>query len=299
MIQAAFTTFDQDEDGLITSDEMVEILTGSGSTMSKADAQDMIDIFDEDKDKALNAAEFAAAWGMFGSFFQETVNKWGSAQVEKTNALYDECVRPFKDKIKSVFEKLDADKNGVLSIGELREVLVVYQGEEFDEGTFFQWHDVHGRERHRGAGGMVDLHEFGWYIADCAECRVGTMDLVVNEFFDAADYVVSRTANAPAAEPPAPAPVEAAPKTSRLARALTFRSKGGDKSSMKKKWSAYISRVGLKLNTDAAGSQQALADSMLELCGGDKAKAEALLSGALSKLTESKLFGGAEKPLDA
>ena len=162
MIAAAFKTFDRDSDGFVTIDEMKEVLTASGSTMSSDDVGELMGLFDKDLDGKLNLNEFTDAWGMFGSFLAETTSNWGAAQVAKTNQLYEQCVQPCAKAIKSIFQKLDSNGDGLLSVSELREVLVVYQGEAFDEGTFFRWHDIHGRERHRGSGGQVDEHEFGW-----------------------------------------------------------------------------------------------------------------------------------------
>ena len=69
--------------------------------------------------------------------------------------------------IKTLFKKIDADGDGHLVAGELKDVVGKYTGEAFDEKQFFGWFDVHG------AGGapdnQLDLKEFGWYIADIAE----------------------------------------------------------------------------------------------------------------------------------
>ena len=59
---------------------------------------------------------------------------------------------------------LDADSDGHLVAGELKDVVSKYNGEAFDEKQFFEWFDVHG------TGGkpdsQLDLKEFGWYLAD-------------------------------------------------------------------------------------------------------------------------------------
>ena len=69
--------------------------------------------------------------------------------------------------IKTLFKKIDADGDGHLVAGELKDVVGKYTGEAFDEKQFFEWFDVHG------AGGtpdsQLDLKEFSWYLADIAE----------------------------------------------------------------------------------------------------------------------------------
>ena len=68
MAEEAFKFFDQDGDGFVTQEEMVDILT-NGSDMSEADANDYFAMFDADKDQKLSLEEFTEAWSMFGSFF--------------------------------------------------------------------------------------------------------------------------------------------------------------------------------------------------------------------------------------
>ena len=113
-----------------------------------------------------------------------------------------------KDRIKKVFNKLDASGDGSLEKDELQEVVAFYQGGEFDadevchasvshdsshhhtalfrsgahssrwrsRAQFFGYWDVQGAdEAHVGTlhiddhkSGDIDEREFGWYIADCA-----------------------------------------------------------------------------------------------------------------------------------
>ena len=191
---------------------------------------------------------------------------------------------------------------GVLSISELRGVLRAVQGSDFSEEAFFRWHDVHGRERHFGSGGMVDRQEFGWYVADCAECQSGKMDLIVQEFADAVDSAAPQPASEVA---PAPMPKQAGKqyafsrggkqyaftgkaqeqpaKTKSLLRLPTF---GRAKSQAKGLQTAATAGSELSLK-DAATSDEALAKALLAMCGGDRGKAEALLTGALTKLRKS------------
>lgn len=46
----------------------------------------------------------------------------------------------------------------------------LYQGEAYDEAEFMSWYDDHGEED--GGDGTISIKEFGWYVADCADCTV-------------------------------------------------------------------------------------------------------------------------------
>ena len=48
------------------------------------------------------------------------------------------------DSVKSLFDKLDANGNGLLEKAELKEVVSKYNGEAFNEAQFFGWFDTHG-----------------------------------------------------------------------------------------------------------------------------------------------------------
>ena len=70
--------------------------------------------------------------------------------------------------IEALFKKLDKDSDGFLVKAELKDVVAKYNGATFDETEFFSWYDVHGRSEEKGPDGQIDLHEFGWYLADVA-----------------------------------------------------------------------------------------------------------------------------------
>ena len=87
------------------------------------------------------------------------------ASAEETR--YSPIVKGHEASISTLFKKIDADSDGHLVAGELKDVVSKYTGEAFDEKQFFEWFDVHG------AGGQpdsqLDLKEFGWYLADICE----------------------------------------------------------------------------------------------------------------------------------
>ena len=70
-----------------------------------------------------------------------------------------------RDKIKELFLSLDTDGDGTLSKDELRYVTAQYLGNNFDEGVFISWFDVHGGS---SISDQLDQTEFGWFIGDIA-----------------------------------------------------------------------------------------------------------------------------------
>ena len=65
--------------------------------------------------------------------------------------------------IKTLFEKLDANGNGSLTMDEMKGVVSRYNGEGVDEKQFMEWYDCRGER-----DGKVSLMEFSWYLADVA-----------------------------------------------------------------------------------------------------------------------------------
>ena len=70
--------------------------------------------------------------------------------------------------------------------------MALYQGEAFDQASFFEWYDVHHDGAEHGPDGSLDLREFGWYIADCAGCVEASMPAVITAFSEAIDYIKSK-----------------------------------------------------------------------------------------------------------
>ena len=46
--------------------------------------------------------------------------------------------------------------------------------------------------RRTGRRGTISIKEFGWYIADCAECDLDKMPEILHSFEETVDYVMLR-----------------------------------------------------------------------------------------------------------
>ena len=73
------------------------------------------------------------------------------AILSEEDKRYGKIIKGHEASIKVLFKKIDADNDGHLVAGELKDVVGKYTGEAFDEKQFFEWFDVHG-----GAGGKPD-----------------------------------------------------------------------------------------------------------------------------------------------
>ena len=186
-ILAAFKLFDKDGDGSISATELLSILTrsGTGNTMTEKDAKAIIKDFDGNGDGVLSLSEFTQA---LASDFRESVV---SSEAYDTD-MYNRRVEPHKAAIKKLFDRLDADGSGQLSMDEVKEVVSFYEGEAFDEATFLEWYDTNHKENvsQGGASGdsQIDLTEFGWYVATAAECDASKMAEVIDGISTAIDY---------------------------------------------------------------------------------------------------------------
>lgn len=182
-ILAAFKLFDKDDSGALDAKEFAAILTRPGETaLSEHDAAEIIKEFDANGDGVLQFKEFAKAWGKLVG--QITENS------DYTDDMYKRRIEPHLPAINRLFDKLDKDKNGDLSGDEVEEIITVYQGEAYNHDDFMSWYDSHGGN----ADGTWDVTEFGWYIADCAECEESKMVPVMEAFEEAIDYVMLKRA---------------------------------------------------------------------------------------------------------
>ena len=131
-IEAAFKNFDTDGSGTLSADEVLAILTRSsgGAALTIADAKEVISDFDANGDGELQLQEFVNAWAVIGD---------GGA-IE----TYGPLIKGHEDRLAALFKKLDVDGGGQLECNELKDVVVFYSGEEFDEEEFFGWYDSHG-----------------------------------------------------------------------------------------------------------------------------------------------------------
>jgi Ca2+-binding EF-hand superfamily protein len=188
-VDKAFQVYDLEQNGFVTPEEMLTILTRpTGQEVDIDDAKQIIGLFDKNADGKLSLREFRDAWKMFGSYLGEQSKEYVAEQQAYSEAQYAAVVEPHAAAVKSLFERIDADGSGCLSADELREFVIAAQGEEWDEDYFFDWYDAHG-------GRTVKLREFGWYLADCAACEPSQMGATVEGFGEAVEYVLMRRNN--------------------------------------------------------------------------------------------------------
>ena len=68
----------------------------------------------------------------------------GAAPPSEEEKRYGPTIKGHEAAIQKLFKAIDADSNGYLVAGELKDVVSKYTGEAFDEKQFFEWFDVHG-----------------------------------------------------------------------------------------------------------------------------------------------------------
>jgi len=112
----------------------------------------------------------------------------------ETNKYYDRPFNDHKEAITDLFELLDTDDSQYIEINEMKEVVTFYSGDAFVEADFLSWYDSNGSSKDEGpeSDGKFDLKEFGWYIADCAECDSAKMPDEIAKFKAAIEYVNDR-----------------------------------------------------------------------------------------------------------
>ena len=189
-LRKAFQTFDKDKSGTLTKEELCAILTreGGGQALSMDVAEALILEFDKNGDGVLDMDEFVACWSAVGGAAEE-----GELTTAEgyTNDMYDRIFKSHQDAVTELFEMLDVDDSKFVEIAEMKDVVAFYQGEAFVESDFLQWYDSNG---HLEAGepvsdGKFDLKEFGWYIADCAECNPEKMPAEIKRFKECIEYI--------------------------------------------------------------------------------------------------------------
>ena len=92
---------------------------------------------------------------------------------------YAKITKGHEAAIKGLFDKLDADSDGHLVAGELKDVVSKYTGETFDADKFFMFFDTHGAEKdaqgESGPDKKLDQKEFGWFLANQCESHAEPM----------------------------------------------------------------------------------------------------------------------------
>mmetsp|Transcript_36547 Transcript_36547/g.96451 ORF Transcript_36547/g.96451 Transcript_36547/m.96451 type:complete len:222 (+) Transcript_36547:111-776(+) len=188
-LRQAFKTFDTDGSGTLSKDELINILTreGGGAALSPEVAEALIAEFDKNGDGVLDVDEFIECWSAVG-----TAAEQGDLTTSDgyTNDMYDRIFKANKDGVTELFEMLDTDESQFIEIKEMKDVVAFYQGEAFVESDFLAWYDSNANDDSgEVSDGKFDLKEFGWYIADCAECVNDKMPEVIAEFKKAIEYI--------------------------------------------------------------------------------------------------------------
>ena len=173
-LYAAFKVFDADNSGKLTFGELKAILQRNvpGNTpMSDADIRGLIERVDgslpgSEKDGMLDVREFVKAMTE-DEDAQEVVT--GNDKV--VSAQYQRRFDENKDAIKELFKALDTDGSGHVDVHELEPVATLLHGEAFVKEDYLSWYDSNGK-----GDGKFDLKEFGWYVADCANCEADKME---------------------------------------------------------------------------------------------------------------------------
>jgi len=183
-MKAAFKELDAGAKGTISADELKAILMSGKIPLSEVDCDWIIGDLDPEKKGVLSMSTFIP---QFCGVEPPTESR-ESRRDDPSHDPYNAAVEPFQDQIKQLFEALDADNSGSLDGAEMKRVVEVYSGETFVEEDFLSWYDSNGDSE----DGEFDLTEFGWYIADCAECNLEKMEATIQSFKEAIEYVSSQ-----------------------------------------------------------------------------------------------------------
>lgn len=176
-IQNLFKAIDADKNGYLVAGELKDLV--SKYTGEAFDEKQFFEWFDMHgaggtPDSQLDLKEFSWYLADICEGFDKPTESM-SAVIQKFEEIlsgpeatrYGPVIEGQEAAIEALFKKIDADGNGFLVAGELKDVVSKYTGEAFDEAQFFAWFDVHGASGEPDC--QLDLKEFSWYLADIAE----------------------------------------------------------------------------------------------------------------------------------
>ena len=130
--------------------------------------------------------------GRDSAYMPHTIRQFGEAMdyVNATKAKlsvqqYVDTVKGHESAIKALFERIDASGEGELDASELSELVSTYSGEPFDEVTFIRAWNTDG-------DGIIDLGEFGMYVAGCAGGDTEKMLEAITKLHTAMDHVEAK-----------------------------------------------------------------------------------------------------------
>ncbi|CAK9154281.1 unnamed protein product [Ilex paraguariensis] len=140
----AFSLFDKDGDGCITSKELGTVMRSLGQNPTEAELQDMINEVDADQNGTIDFSEFLN--------LMARKMKGTDSDDELEEALKD---TDSEEELKEAFKVFDKDQNGFISAAELRHVMTNLGEKLTDEEV-----DEMIREADLDGDGQVNYEEF-------------------------------------------------------------------------------------------------------------------------------------------
>merc|ERR1711915_529865 len=127
-LKEAFKLFDADGDGVITIDELKNLIAKVGGDMSEVEAKALINKADKDKNQGIDFSEFAKLWEALHGEEESSVRaEFAKLDMDKSGYITkDEMIAVIgaeftgnkMDEAKAAIEMLDVDKDGKVSYPE-------------------------------------------------------------------------------------------------------------------------------------------------------------------------------------
>merc|ERR1712106_147763 len=126
-LREAFHLFDQDKDGLITTDELIKLIAKVGGSMTEGEARGLIRQADKDKNGGIDLSEFGTLWSAMKGEGEEDIKKeFDELDADRSGFITkDEMLAVVsnlaKDKVAEAarcVDDLDVDKDGKVSYPE-------------------------------------------------------------------------------------------------------------------------------------------------------------------------------------